>query len=117
MLIFLSLHINMVLVLSCLAAETALFVFVFVAFSMVSLTNTTAINVVMLGAGAVVTTLILALLGNVRNIYSYFSNEVVAIGAAFVCILLFLVVHSLDHATSDVYINLNIISALQVLAT
>merc|ERR1712046_303358 len=76
-----------------------------------------AINVISLGAGAVVTTYILGLLGCVVGVISVANSETWTTVRTLMCVLLFLIVHSLDHATINLFANTNVLFGLCLRAT
>merc|ERR1711998_631473 len=73
--LFRSVTTNTFLIGACLLAETAFFIFMFVSILVLGLHSTMAINVISLGAGAVVTTYILGLLGCVVGVVSVTNSE------------------------------------------
>merc|ERR1711998_636177 len=115
--LFRSVTTNTFLIGACLLAETAFFIFMFVSILVLGLHSTMAINVISLGAGAVVTTYILGLLGCVVGVVSVANSETWTIVLTCLCVVAFLIVHSLDHASINLFANTNVLFGLCLRAT
>merc|ERR1711916_199811 len=87
----------------------------FVSILVLGLHSTMAINVISLGA--VVTTYILGLLGCVVSVLSVTNSENWTFSCTRVCVVLFLIVHSLDHASINLFANTNVLFGLCLRAT
>merc|ERR1712063_36934 len=74
-------------------------------------------SVIGLGAGALVTTYVLTLLGLCVSVMSISNTEAEVLILAIICILVFLVLHSLDHASLALYSNTNITYSIRIMAT
>ena len=96
-------------------SETLQFAGLFGSCQCLTLTSISASQVVALGTGAMCITLVLSLLGQALGVYSLTKG--MSMTLALLMAMGFMILHSLDHATLDVFVNTNSQGSIGVIVT